>query len=226
LTSALLLPTCRCIEFGLRSRKQNGLTSLLYYETGYGLLATEPDRERNRGETNNAVRTNCAHSKMKWVNVFRLSCCRLEFDVLKKRTSCIFRDFVSIRAFTFHWYSQSSMAATWHGKSGGKKAYNWNVRTPPWMWAHKIKVVPVLNEAPRHSMYGEWRYGSTILHLGTREIWVVNFTPRPPYPRGKIPRYPFHRMLGGPQSRSGRHGEEKILYPTGTRTPTPWSSSQ
>jgi hypothetical protein len=27
--------------------------------------------------------------------------------------------------------------------------------------------------------------------------------------------------LGGPQSRSGRHEEEKILDPTGTRTPTP-----
>jgi hypothetical protein len=31
--------------------------------------------------------------------------------------------------------------------------------------------------------------------------------------------------LGGPQSRSGRFGEEKILDPTGTRTPTPQSSS-
>jgi hypothetical protein len=29
------------------------------------------------------------------------------------------------------------------------------------------------------------------------------------------------RRLGGPQSRSGRRGEEKILDPTGTRTPTP-----
>jgi hypothetical protein len=27
-------------------------------------------------------------------------------------------------------------------------------------------------------------------------------------------------MLGGPQSRSGRSGEVKILYPTETRTPT------
>jgi hypothetical protein len=33
------------------------------------------------------------------------------------------------------------------------------------------------------------------------------------------------RRLGGPQSRSGRSGEEKILEPTGTRTPTPRSSS-
>jgi hypothetical protein len=42
---------------------------------------------------------------------------------------------------------------------------------------------------------------------------------------GKSPRYPLDRMLGGPQSRSGRRGEEKILNPTRTRTPTPRSSS-
>jgi hypothetical protein len=38
---------------------------------------------------------------------------------------------------------------------------------------------------------------------------------------GKSPRYPFYRRLGGPQSRSGRYGEAKIFYPTGTRTPAP-----
>jgi hypothetical protein len=37
---------------------------------------------------------------------------------------------------------------------------------------------------------------------------------------GKSPRYPLDRSLGGPQSQSGQHGEEKILDPTGTRTPT------
>jgi hypothetical protein len=30
-------------------------------------------------------------------------------------------------------------------------------------------------------MYGEWRYSSTILNLGTRWMWVVSFTPRPFY---------------------------------------------
>jgi hypothetical protein len=34
-------------------------------------------------------------------------------------------------------------------------------------------------------------------------------------------RYPLDRRLDGPHSRSGRSGKEKILYPTGTRTPTP-----
>jgi hypothetical protein len=44
--------------------------------------------------------------------------------------------------------------------------------------------------------------------------------PLPLYPRGKSPRYPFYRRLGGPQSRSGRYGEVKFVYPKGTRTPT------
>jgi hypothetical protein len=35
----------------------------------------------------------------------------------------------------------------------------------------------------------------------------------------------LNRRLGGPQSRFGRYGEVKIVDPTGTRTPTPRSSS-
>jgi hypothetical protein len=38
---------------------------------------------------------------------------------------------------------------------------------------------------------------------------------------GKKSRYPLDRRLGGPQGRSGRREEEKILDPTGTRTLTP-----
>jgi hypothetical protein len=49
---------------------------------------------------------------------------------------------------------------------------------------------------------------------------VLSFTPRPLYPR-----YPLDRRLGGPQSPYGRRGEEKILDPTGSRTPTPRPSS-
>jgi hypothetical protein len=30
------------------------------------------------------------------------------------------------------------------------------------------------------------------------------------------PRYPLYMRLGEPQSRAGRHGEVKIIYPTGT----------
>jgi hypothetical protein len=37
--------------------------------------------------------------------------------------------------------------------------------------------------------YGEWMYRSAFLDLGTSWRWVVNFTPRPLYPRGKSPWY-------------------------------------
>jgi hypothetical protein len=37
-------------------------------------------------------------------------------------------------------------------------------------------------------------------------------------PPGKVPRYPLDRRLGGPQSRSGRCGEEKNLALHGNRT--------
>jgi hypothetical protein len=52
-------------------------------------------------------------------------------------------------------------------------------------------------------------YSSTILDLGTRWRWGVSFTSLPLYPRGKSPRYPLDRRLGGPQTRSERYGEEK-----------------
>jgi hypothetical protein len=70
------------------------------------------------------------------------------------------------------------------------------------------------NQAPRHE--GVWGSGCIdphFLHLGTSWRWVVNFTHRPLYPRRKSPRYPLERRFGGPQSRSGRSGEEKILDP-------------
>jgi hypothetical protein len=38
------------------------------------------------------------------------------------------------------------------------------------------------------------------------------------YPRGKDPRYPLYRRLGGPQSRSGHRLEVKSFAPAGDRT--------
>jgi hypothetical protein len=73
-----------------------------------------------------------------------------------------------------------------------------------------------------------WRSGCIdphFLELGTSWRWVVSFTPRPLYLLWESLRYPLDRRLGWPQSWSGRRGEEKIIYPTGTRTPTPRSSS-
>jgi hypothetical protein len=44
-------------------------------------------------------------------------------------------------------------------------------------------------------------------------------------PPEQEPRYPLCRTLGGPQSRSGRRGEEKILDLAGTRIPNHLPSS-
>jgi hypothetical protein len=44
---------------------------------------------------------------------------------------------------------------------------------------------------------GEWRYSSIILDLSTRWRWVVIFTPRPLYLRGKSPRHPLHSPNDG-----------------------------
>jgi hypothetical protein len=74
-------------------------------------------------------------------------------------------------------------------------------------------------------MKEEWMYSATILVLGTRWRWVVSFTPRPLYSRGKSPRYPLDRRLDGPQSRYGRCGGEKFLDLTENRTSTPRSSN-
>jgi hypothetical protein len=58
------------------------------------------------------------------------------------------------------------------------------------------------------------------LDLGTSFKVSGQLHAPPALPPGKGPRYPFDRRLGGPQSRSGRFGEDKILDPTGIRTPT------
>jgi hypothetical protein len=52
-----------------------------------------------------------------------------------------------------------------------------------------------------------------ILDLDTRWKWVVSFTLRPLYPQGKSSCYSLDKRLGGPQSRSGRCGEEKNSQP-------------
>jgi hypothetical protein len=87
---------------------------------------------------------------------------------------------------------------------------------------HAMKLYPVLNQAARHRDI--WRNGGITPHLlnhGSRWRWVVSFTPRPLYLRGKSPRYPLDRRLGGPQSRSGHSGDEEnksLPFPAGNRT--------
>jgi len=65
-------------------------------------------------------------------------------------------------------------------------------------------------------MKAYWGTGSAaprILHIDSRWRWMDSFTPRPLYPQGKIPLDPLDRRLSGPQSLSGRGGEEKNSQP-------------
>jgi hypothetical protein len=67
-----------------------------------------------------------------------------------------------------------------------------------------------------HAMKAYWGSGfiaPRILNLGTKWGWVVDFTPQPLYSQGKSPWYPLDKRQGGPQSRSGRGGEEKNSHP-------------
>jgi hypothetical protein len=54
----------------------------------------------------------------------------------------------------------------------------------------------------------EWNHPN----LGTRRRCVVSFTQRQIYYQRKILRYPLEKRLGGPQSQSGRGGEEKEVF--------------
>jgi hypothetical protein len=84
---------------------------------------------------------------------------------------------------------------------------------------YKIKVtLCLINETVLHE--GVWRSGDKDPHV----LDLGSFTPRPFYSRVRSAQYPMERRLGGAQSRSGRRGEEKILDPTGTRTPIPRAS--
>jgi hypothetical protein len=63
--------------------------------------------------------------------------------------------------------------------------------------------------------------------IAPRILWprhymgVVSFTPGPLYPQRKSPGYPLDRRLGGPQSDSGRGGEEENFQPLpGLEPPT------
>jgi hypothetical protein len=93
-------------------------------------------------------------------------------------------------------------------------------------WVHFFTAAtkrPIVPAPGDYDWWNEWEGKPKYCDLDT---WrgVVRLTPRPLYLRGKSPRYPSDRRLGGPQSRSGRRGEMKILAPIWNLTPTPCSS--
>jgi hypothetical protein len=85
--------------------------------------------------------------------------------------------------------------------------------TPP----QETKKKKKLSTTPWRRMR-EWRYSSTILDLGSRQRWVVSFTPLPLYPRD-----PLYRRLGGPPEPVWTSWKrEKSLDPPGIE---PWPCS-
>jgi hypothetical protein len=81
------------------------------------------------------------------------------------------------------------------------------------------------NSALRHEdAWGNGFIGPHFLDFGNGWRWVVSFTPRPHYPRGNSTRYPLDRRLGRSLSRSGRHGQVRVIDSSRTRNPTPLSS--
>jgi hypothetical protein len=76
----------------------------------------------------------------------------------------------------------------------------------------KAKCLCLIKHCAMKTYGGEWRYSSAILDLGIRWRWSASrpclFTPRK-----KPPRHPLDRRLGGPQSRSGHCGIDKISGP-------------
>jgi hypothetical protein len=95
------------------------------------------------------------------------------------------------------------------------------------LWHEKAKLsLCLINWTLRQEgIWGSGCIDPLFLDFGTSWRWLINFTPRPLYPWGKSLQYPFDRRLVGPQNRSRLLGEEKTLDPTGTRNPTPQSSS-
>jgi hypothetical protein len=78
----------------------------------------------------------------------------------------------------------------------------------------KVKVSLCFNWAPSHEgVLGELRYSSTFL---TSALGEDEWSASPPSHythQGKSPCYSLDRWLGGPQSRSGRGGEENNSQP-------------
>jgi hypothetical protein len=84
-----------------------------------------------------------------------------------------------------------------------------------------MKTYPALHKAARHEdVSGSGSIALRILNHGIKCRWVVSFTPQPLYSREKSPPFPLERRKDGPQSMSGRGGEEKkIPAPSANQTP-------
>jgi hypothetical protein len=77
----------------------------------------------------------------------------------------------------------------------------------------KIKLSLCLNKHHAMKTLGNGRIVPRMLNFDARWRWVVSFTFRPLYVRGRTSRLPLDSGLGGPQCRCGRCGEESNSQP-------------
>jgi hypothetical protein len=98
---------------------------------------------------------------------------------------------------------------TFHGRVSDRWSRSWSGSLTDWA------TVDPLCLTKHHVTKTHWGGGiaSRILDLSTRWRWVVRSMPRPLYPQAKNPWYTLDMKLGGPQSLSGRGGEEKNSQP-------------
>jgi hypothetical protein len=126
--------------------------------------------------------------------------------------------------YRFHRGSSNCDRISWHWLSFVVKVVGWRSEISYDMVpVGPIVLVPGKDKKVKCSLWGSRYIDPHFLDLGTSWRWMVSFTLRPLYPWEENPRYLLDRRLGGPQSRSRRCGEEKILDPTGILTLTPRS---
>jgi hypothetical protein len=86
--------------------------------------------------------------------------------------------------------------------------------------SERAKTVHVLDISA--TVIGSGCIGPYYFDLGTSWRWMVSFAPLPLYLRGKSPRYPLDRRLGGPQSQPGRRpyrdskSDPSVIHPVGS----------
>jgi len=89
------------------------------------------------------------------------------------------------------------------------------------MGLKNVKSLSLTKYYTVNTYYGSEGIAPRILKLGTRCRWVVSFTPRSLYPRGKNSEGPLDMRLGGLRSRSGRCGKKRNWLPPPGIEPRP-----
>jgi len=85
-------------------------------------------------------------------------------------------------------------------------------------WSSKVKKVKMCACLIKHHAMKTYE-GAEVLNLGTKQKWVVSFTPRLLTPTERALGTSLIRSFGGPQSRYARGDEKNIPAPAENRNP-------